>query len=287
MAGYLWGNPTPGGPTAAQLQSTQQVNPINMSGVVTAILEHQRMQQQQQQQYQAQLAQGVQALSQQYQQGEQDDLANRAIYSAQHPNDPYSGQSGYDDRVPDYGGTNALHMQQIEAQLGNQGLNTQLLQAKVNAEQALGYNRYTHPPNSGSDDDTASVARALKEQRIAAQAELDAAKRSYSSASGTPLRDLSKVDDALNQYTSGSSEFPALGTHKAIKDDSEGSYKDTILSARTQYQNALNKLQGLNSTPQPSAQAGSNSQSGPPAGTQGIVNGMRAQWDGHGWVAIP
>lgn len=153
---WLWSNPTPGGSTLPQLQSQFQVQAPNIGGLIAAIMEQRNREAQLKQQQFNSLIAGAGSVAgglySGYQQNQQNDLANRSMYQMQNPGDPYTGQPGYDDRVPDYGGTDALRMQSLQNSLtGGSALERQMLRARINSENAHA-NYYNSGGRTASQD---------------------------------------------------------------------------------------------------------------------------------------
>ena len=134
-------NPYTGTRTASELPS----QPINMAQIGPIVADILRMKQNADQMRQANeqkmwsgIGSVVNAGVTGYQQGQSNDLANRAMYEAQNPNDPYTGQPGYDERVPDYGGADALKMEAIKNSLmGGSPLQQEEIRAKIREQNAL------------------------------------------------------------------------------------------------------------------------------------------------------
>jgi len=160
-----WSNPTPGGATSAELGNAARIDPVNIGSLVASIMNARQRAAEFQQQQTANaisgIVKGLASASQQYQQnareGAANDAANAAIYGAQYPNDPYGGYTD-PNRVPDYGGVDALEAQK-------RGLQLQKSQEQIRAEQALEYDRWNKgaggaagapgtPPNIYTDPDT-------------------------------------------------------------------------------------------------------------------------------------
>jgi hypothetical protein len=138
-----WSNPSQGQTnTAAQIQSQYKPETVSIAPIVAALLQKQYHDQEiQQQQYQDMIkgiGSAASAYGQQQNASSANDAANAAIYGQQYPNDPYGGYQD-PDKVPDYGGTDALKAEK----LAGDPYKAQLEQAKINSTNALANSRWS------------------------------------------------------------------------------------------------------------------------------------------------
>ncbi len=271
MAGFSWSNPEQDKTNPGSLP-LPALHTGDIGGIVAAILRaKEQANQNSRQDYQAMLSgigKGVSGYANAQAQGEQNDAANAAMYGMQYPNDPYGGFTD-PNRVPDYGGTDAaklqLEMQKVRtAQIEDQLRNAQTSQTWAHANQMWnnpsGDAGSPAQPQTFTDDQgrewrqgTGGQWFPMSQGKDTSRTQMNnykdqanAAKQDLLNQVGVPATDLSKVMDALNSYQPGTTAFPALGgTHTApITDDSQGQYKDAVLSARQRYQQALANISG-------------------------------------------
>lgn len=270
MAISSWSNPTGGsGVYASQATRGAQIQPINIAGLVAAIIQNKQHQQAQQQQAINQISSGISSIGQAYQGGQQDDLANRAIYMAQNPQGDIGpdGQrlygSALDARVPDYGGTQGLQAQRIASQLQDEqarrDLNPyrqQLLQAQIDAtkQRAAG---------GGITPNARAVQERFEEkQRIAAlDKQLADAKAGYTalgippelltSTSAVHAHTYAKPEDGTEAIPDGSYrlDIPAKGNTPASTKDINASEFDSAHKAYDRYQQLLQQRAQVGSEP--------------------------------------
>jgi hypothetical protein len=144
-----WSNPSQGQTnTAAQIQSQFQPQTVSIAPIVAALLQKQYHDQEIQQQQYNDMIKGIGSAASGYANyqnaGAANDSANAALYGAQNPKDPFGG---YQDpnRVPDYGGTDALKAYLMQQKATNNPLDDQLTQARIDAEKALTRQRNNQP----------------------------------------------------------------------------------------------------------------------------------------------
>lgn len=152
MAGFSWSNPNQSDQTMAGLGSKFEVQSPNIGPIIAAIMSQRQHKEELERQQMTDLIKGVGSVAggvtQAYQGGQADDAANLAIYQAKNPNDPYTGQPGFSDRVPDYGGTmgyeaqlNSDKLRKIEEQLSGTGwendMKRQMMESRIRASDAL------------------------------------------------------------------------------------------------------------------------------------------------------
>jgi hypothetical protein len=106
----------------AQLQGHIQPQMPNLGPIIAAFLQYRQAQEKERQQQVNSLLSSAGKLAggigQMQQQGQAYDAANAAIYPKQFPNDPYGGFVD-PNRVPDYGGTDALRSMRYAGEFGN------------------------------------------------------------------------------------------------------------------------------------------------------------------------
>lgn len=235
----LWSNPTPSSANSATLSAPYVVHAADIGQLVHSILQYREQQQQQQQKAYSDIAKGVAGAYGSYQQGQSansaNDAANAAIYGSQYPNDPYGGYSN-PDVVPDYGGTSALAGIGAERKLNPEAFMSdyerQLMDAKINAEQALAHNRWTYPNNSGDGSDIMDQVHAQSIANSVRKNQLDAASQQIAGDVG--YDDLPTVVNAMSQYRAGQTKFPLMQGDKT-----PGALKDKLISDLGAYQQAL------------------------------------------------
>ena len=159
MANWLWSNPDPSNATSAVLSAPFHADAANIGPLVHALLSYQQQQAEARDKSYQDLIKGIAsgvsgaygAYGQNQAAGAANDAANAAIYGTQYPNDPYGG---YQDpnRVPDYGGVDALRALDYERKMNPTAFmsdyDKQLAQAKIDATNALAHQRLTGDTSS-------------------------------------------------------------------------------------------------------------------------------------------
>lgn len=168
-----WSDPQPSNATAASLMGSAHINDpgYSLGHIVSSILQFRQEEARRQQQQQQQNQQNVLTAARMFQQNNQanaaNDAANATMYGIQNPNDPYGGFQD-PNRVPDYGGTDALRALESAKSMGAyQDPTTRALhQAQLDAEQARAWKTWNEPygANYGAPDINASAANALSKQ---------------------------------------------------------------------------------------------------------------------------
>lgn len=151
---FNWSDPNQNqGFTAAQSQAAFRPETVSIAPIVAAIMRQRYEQQQLERQQQQDLYKGVGEAVQGYYKGQQagvaDDAANAAMYGAQYPNDPYGGYMD-PNKVPDYGGTDALKTDLIRQKLSGDPLKNDLTRARTDAANALANSRWSGGSTGGT-----------------------------------------------------------------------------------------------------------------------------------------
>lgn len=142
---YSWSDPNASNATAAMLGENVKLDSASIGPILNALLQYrENKQRQQQQSYNDMLsgiAKGAAGFANNYQQGQANDAANAAIYASQYGNvDPYGGFTD-PNRVPDYGGTDALralqYAQKMNPDAYGSDYDKMLKEAKIDATDAL------------------------------------------------------------------------------------------------------------------------------------------------------
>lgn len=145
---FLWSDPNPSNQTSAALSSPYHVNAESIGPLIGALLGYQKAQQQERDKAFRDLvsgvSSGVQGAYGQYRQGKADDAANAAIYGTQYPNDVYGGFQD-PNRVPDYGGVNALRAMDYARKMNPDAFmsdyDKRYAEARIAAQEALANQR--------------------------------------------------------------------------------------------------------------------------------------------------
>jgi hypothetical protein len=155
---FNWSNPSQGQTnTAAQIQSQYKPETVSIAPIVAALLQKQYHDQEIQQQQYQDMIKGIGSAASGYANyqnaGAANDSANAAMYGMQNPSDP---MGGYQDpnRVPDYGGTDALKAYLMQQKATTNPLDDQLTQARIDAEKALTTQRNNNPFGGGNSQMT-------------------------------------------------------------------------------------------------------------------------------------
>lgn len=295
MPGYSWSDPyQDNSNTAASIQSKFKPENISIAPIVAAIMrQRQEAEQMQNQQYQ-QLGTGIgnavsgaaKAYTADQNSGQADDAANAAIYGQQYPNDPLGGYTD-PNKVPDYGGTDALKTDLIRQKLTGDPWKQQYEQARIAATQALTDKRYSDMGSDGSSPQLTprQNINTLKDAQSAAGDAFDQYGLSDDALNGKNIHAPSDTPAVYSSHKNASGEMvndPAVTVpqgYNLVVDPTTKQYQyvtpDQITQARNaqqmyqqaqqQYRNALNV--GASTAPAPAGQA-------PPPGYDATGNNL-------------
>jgi hypothetical protein len=261
---WLWGNPTPSEATPAALSSRYEVSAPNIGPIIAAIMAQRDRKQKEDQAALNSLISGVGSVAggamDAYQGGQRDDAANAAIYGAQYPNDPYGGYTD-PDRVPDYGGTNALRSAMIQKQLTVDPYKQQYEQARIQAMQALAGQRWSNYGSgyNGSNDNGMTPRQNINTLKEAQNEAGDAFGEFGLSRDALNGPNIHAPSDTPYVYSAGASATTVPQDQLLIVDPKDGSYhyvtKDYLDSARAALESYKNAQQTYRNTLSTTGQA--------------------------------
>jgi hypothetical protein len=254
---FNWSDPSQSQETAAKLQSSFQPQQAQIGTIIAALLQQKYHQQELEQQQQQDLIKGLGSVAagvgKSYQSGQADDAANAALYGAQNPSD---AMGGYTDpnRVPDYGGQDALKAYLLQQKAATNPLDDQLTQSKINAENALASNRWTYPQGSGSGDSGMTPRQNINTLKDAQGAAGDAFDEYGLSPSAMNDSNVHAPSDTPAVYSKGAPATTVPQGQYLVVDPADGSYhyvaqdyfnqargaQDAYKQAQQQYRGALN-----------------------------------------------
>jgi hypothetical protein len=261
-----WSNPSQGQTnTAAQIQSQYKPETVSIAPIVAALLQKQYHDQEIQQQQYQDMIKGIGSAASGYANyqnaGAANDAANAALYGAQNPKDPFGG---YQDpnRVPDYGGTDALKAYLLQQKATTNPLDDQLTQAKIDAENALSHNRWTYPQGSGSGDSTMTPRQNINTLKDAQGAAGDAFDEYGLSDGALNDNNIHAPSDKPYVYSKGAPATTVPQGEVLVVDPKDGSYhyvtQDYLDQARTasqSYRTAQQNYRGALNAPTSQPQA--------------------------------
>lgn len=321
---WSWSDPSQGsqgGQTLPELQSKVQIQSPNISGLISSILEQRYRAEQQRRQDMAQLIAGVGSVAgglvKGYQKSQADDAANAAIYGMQYPNDPFGGYTN-PDKVPDYGGTDALSGATLDTQLRQKQIEDQMKAAGVasligqrTAKTAMFSSGQPTPGRDVYDSETGTYVtpaqeEAFRNQRVAIANQAVEDKGLPGDVASNPNSTLihdeahggfpTAVKDLYGAIPEGyygidMGTTPGKGGNPASVNPPQyvtRAYLEAARAAAAQAEQA--KAQLTAPMVRGSNVRGANP-SGPPVGTPGTVpdpktgESVKAHWDGFHWIA--